>query len=207
MSRQSRLVTLVFPGKKGGFAAEIVGFELGARWFEARGLLEWGESAYQPIQKLTGPKLADTRVSIQNTRYQRKTRRFLIEQSACVRSYRRRNGNQMNAISKLRTIASDKLDGVVYATSYLSDSRTTICVYGDPPGLRSLACKLLQLADLNQSELDGRSCPNSEGVHVHLDQSMGIHLSSCQLIVGRSDAKGTGDDRWITGSCDPAINI
>ena len=64
----------------------MVGFELGARWFEARGLLEWGESAYQPIQKLTGPKLADTRVSIQNTRYQRKTRRFLIEQSACVRS-------------------------------------------------------------------------------------------------------------------------
>ena len=34
MSRQSRLKTLVFPGKKGGFAAEGVGFELGARCFE-----------------------------------------------------------------------------------------------------------------------------------------------------------------------------
>ena len=76
VSRQSRLETLVFPAKTGGFEAEMVGFELGARWFEARGLLEWGESAYQPIQKLTGPKLADTRVSIQNTRYQRKTRRL-----------------------------------------------------------------------------------------------------------------------------------
>ena len=29
MSRQSRLKTLVFPGKTGGFAAEGVGFELG----------------------------------------------------------------------------------------------------------------------------------------------------------------------------------
>ena len=29
VSRQSRLETLVFPGKAGGFAAEGVGFELG----------------------------------------------------------------------------------------------------------------------------------------------------------------------------------
>ncbi len=28
VSRQSRLETLVFPGKTGGFAAEVVGFEL-----------------------------------------------------------------------------------------------------------------------------------------------------------------------------------
>ena len=54
VSRQSRLETLVFPRKTGGFAAEGVGFELGARCFEARGLLESGESAYQLIQKLTG---------------------------------------------------------------------------------------------------------------------------------------------------------
>ena len=106
----------------------------------------------------------------------------------------------MNAASTLRTIASERLDGVVYATSFLSDSRSTIFLYGDPTGLRSLASKLLLLADLNQLELDGKSCPNSEGVHIHLDQSMGLHLSSCQLIVGRSDAKGTGDDRWITGT-------
>ena len=55
VGRQSRLRTLVFPRKTGGFAADLVGFELGARWFEARGLLESGESAYQLIQKLTGP--------------------------------------------------------------------------------------------------------------------------------------------------------
>ncbi len=55
VGRQSRLRTLVFRGKTGGFAADVLGFELGARWFEARGLLESGESAYQLIQKLTGP--------------------------------------------------------------------------------------------------------------------------------------------------------
>ena len=106
----------------------------------------------------------------------------------------------MDAASTLRTIAREKLDGVVYATSYISDSRTTICVYGDPAGLRSFAFKLLKLAELNQSELDERSCPNSEGVHVLLDHSLGLRANSCELIVGRSDAKGTGDDKWITGT-------
>jgi hypothetical protein len=105
----------------------------------------------------------------------------------------------MDAASALRNIAYERIDGVVHATFYVSDTRTTICVYGDPTGLRSLASKLLKLADLNQSELDERSCPNTEGVHVHLDQSMGLHLNSCPLIVGRSDAKVTGNDRWITG--------
>jgi len=33
VSRQSRLGTLVFPGKTGGFAAEVVGFELSARFY------------------------------------------------------------------------------------------------------------------------------------------------------------------------------
>ena len=37
VSRQSRLRTLVFPGKTVGFAAEVVGFELGEGFFEARG--------------------------------------------------------------------------------------------------------------------------------------------------------------------------
>jgi len=55
VSRQSRLKTLVFLGETGGFAAEVVGFELSERFFNARGLIDSGESAYQPIQKLTDP--------------------------------------------------------------------------------------------------------------------------------------------------------
>ena len=53
--RQSRLGTLAFTRKTGDFAAEGVGFELGSRFFNARGLIDSGESAYQPIQKLTDP--------------------------------------------------------------------------------------------------------------------------------------------------------
>jgi hypothetical protein len=34
VSRQSRLRTLVFPGKTSDLAVEVVGFELGARIFE-----------------------------------------------------------------------------------------------------------------------------------------------------------------------------
>ena len=37
VSRQSRLEPLVFPRKTGGFAVEVVGFELGEGFFEARG--------------------------------------------------------------------------------------------------------------------------------------------------------------------------
>ena len=37
VSRKSRLRTLVFAGKTGGFAAEVVGFELGEGFFDARG--------------------------------------------------------------------------------------------------------------------------------------------------------------------------
>ena len=36
VSRQSRLETLVFPGKTSDFAVEVVGFELGARIFEGQ---------------------------------------------------------------------------------------------------------------------------------------------------------------------------
>jgi hypothetical protein len=193
------------------FCGGGAGFELSVGCFQMRGQLESGESADTPNQELTGPYATDLRVCIQTPDTSARQDAFGLSKvpaiGLCDRINRRRNGNPMNAASKLKTIASEKLTGVVYATSYRSDARTTICLYGDPTGLRSLACKLLQLADLDQSELDGKTCPNSEGVHVHLDPSMGIHLSSCPLIVGRSDAKGTGDDRWITGACDPAIDI
>ena len=41
VSRQSRLRTLVFAGKTGGFAAEVVGFELGGE-FPCQELAQFG---------------------------------------------------------------------------------------------------------------------------------------------------------------------
>ena len=49
VSRQSRLATLVFPGKKGVFAAEGVGFELG------REVLSCDIDAFSPCNEMTKP--------------------------------------------------------------------------------------------------------------------------------------------------------
>jgi hypothetical protein len=53
VSRQSRLRTLVFPGKTGGFAAEGVGFELGGD------VLKRAETSYHSIQLLFGSQVTD----------------------------------------------------------------------------------------------------------------------------------------------------
>ncbi len=53
VSRQSRLRTLVFPGKTGGFAAEVVGFEL------VGDVLKRAETSYHSIQLLFGSQVTD----------------------------------------------------------------------------------------------------------------------------------------------------
>ena len=53
MSRQSRLETLVFPGKTSVFAAEVVGFELGGD------VLKLAETSYHSIQLLFGSQVTD----------------------------------------------------------------------------------------------------------------------------------------------------
>ena len=52
VSRQSRLRTLVFPGKTRGFAAEGVGFELDTRCLETLVLCVQAETAYPLMRKL-----------------------------------------------------------------------------------------------------------------------------------------------------------
>ena len=49
VSRQSRLRTLVFPGKTGGFAVEVVGFELGEE------VLSCDIDAFSPCNDMTKP--------------------------------------------------------------------------------------------------------------------------------------------------------
>jgi hypothetical protein len=53
VSRASRLETPVFPGKTGGFAAEVVGFELGGD------VLKLAETSYHSIQLLFGSQVTD----------------------------------------------------------------------------------------------------------------------------------------------------
>ena len=58
VSRQSRLRTLVFPGKTGGFAVEVVGFELVGDVFKREGGDET-EEGDRLIQNLARSKASD----------------------------------------------------------------------------------------------------------------------------------------------------
>jgi hypothetical protein len=72
-----------------------------------------------------------------------------------------------------------------------------VLIHGDPEGLRSLAKLLIKLADLNQDTLT--KLPIGDGEHYHLRPNFDISQSSVEVIVGRLDAKGTGDfyDRYV----------
>lgn len=68
-------------------------------------------------------------------------------------------------------------------------------IYGTPDGLRMLAEKLLELADLDQESM----VKLPEGIGHHLDLRAGIELAdeSDLAVVGRIDGKGNGDFSWL----------
>ncbi|WP_324680867.1 Imm32 family immunity protein [Hymenobacter sp. GOD-10R] len=72
----------------------------------------------------------------------------------------------------------------------------TILIHGDPEGLRSFAQLLLRLADRQQEELS--ALPVGAREHVSLRPDLDLSHSSVEVIVGRLDAKGTGEfyDRY-----------
>lgn len=79
---------------------------------------------------------------------------------------------------------SDELDGQ-------TETWNEILIHGDPDGLRSLAGLLIKIADTNQ---DKRSdIPIGAREHIHLRPKFDISMSSDQVIIGRLDAKGTGE--------------
>jgi hypothetical protein len=71
-----------------------------------------------------------------------------------------------------------------------------VLIHGDPEGLRSFAKLLMKIADLNQESQTG--LPIGAREHFHLRPNLELGKSSVQAIVGRIDAKGTGDfyDRY-----------
>lgn len=66
-----------------------------------------------------------------------------------------------------------------------------ILIHGDPEGLRSFANILIRIADLNQETLN--DLPQGAREHIHLRPKIDLANSSDQVIVGRLDAKGTGE--------------
>lgn len=73
-----------------------------------------------------------------------------------------------------------------------------ILIHGNPEGLRSFAELLMKLADWDQEKDD--DLPVGAKVHEHLRPRFELANSSDTVVVGRLDAKGTGEyyERFIS---------
>ena len=70
------------------------------------------------------------------------------------------------------------------------DGSSSVVIMGDPDGLRYLSETLKALADHDQ-ENDGS--PKGEREHVHLHRKCQLGNNSCEVMISRADAKGTGE--------------
>ncbi len=66
-----------------------------------------------------------------------------------------------------------------------------VLIHGDPEGLVSFARLLMRLAELKQDE--SVDLPPGARAHIHLRPNIDLSTSSIEVIVGRLDAKGSGD--------------
>lgn len=86
------------------------------------------------------------------------------------------------------------------------NGKTSTCneifIHGNPEGLRSFAKLLIEIADLNQEEIDDKYLPIGAREHFHLRPKIELSNSSDSVIVGRLDAKGIGNfyDRFVAKS-------
>jgi hypothetical protein len=74
-----------------------------------------------------------------------------------------------------------------------------VLIHGNPEGLKSLAKLLIEIAELNQEEVEEKYLPKGFREHTELRPGLELSKSSAQVIVGRLDAKGTGEyyDRFV----------
>lgn len=74
-----------------------------------------------------------------------------------------------------------------------------VLIHGNPEGLKSFAKLLLEIAELKQEDVEDKYLPIGAREHYHLRPGIELSKSSVEVIVGRLDAKGTGNfyDRYI----------
>ena len=75
-----------------------------------------------------------------------------------------------------------------------------VLIHGNSEGLKSLAKLLIEIAELNQEEVEDKYMPIGAREHYHLTPNIELSKSSVQVIVGRLDAKVTGEfyERFIS---------
>ncbi|WP_338870628.1 hypothetical protein WBJ53_23255 [Spirosoma sp. SC4-14] len=100
-----------------------------------------------------------------------------------------------------KKIKGNEIEGHLDIFSYQNedDKNETILIHGDSEGLKSLAKLLIDIAELNQEEVNDTDLPIGAREHYHLSPGVELSNSSSEVIVGRLDAKGTGIfyDRFI----------
>jgi hypothetical protein len=97
-----------------------------------------------------------------------------------------------------QTVRDHLGDGELAVRIWRSDGgRQIASVYGTPRGLRWLAGELLALARLDQESLPPSGLPLGEGSHVHVETETGTTSMPDGLVIGRLDAKGSGDTTWF----------
>ena len=102
---------------------------------------------------------------------------------------------------QLKRIRGNEIQGhldIVVAHREAEDAGKTckweeVYIHGDPEGLKSFARLLLAIADLNQEKVDDKQLPVGAREHYHLRPGLELANSSSEVIVGRLDAKGTGE--------------
>ena len=66
-----------------------------------------------------------------------------------------------------------------------------VLIHGDPKGLKSFAKLLTKLAEIEQKKV--KDLPVGAREHYHLSSNFELGQSSVDVVVGRLDAKGTGE--------------
>ena len=109
----------------------------------------------------------------------------------------KQSGSTLLSLNK-KDKGREMLSGKVFLRTYGDKDGKTICLYGDPEGLRSFAKKLEELADINQEALEKNRLPSGEGFHTHLSVEMGLMPGSLSVDLGRLDARETKETKWFT---------
>ena len=108
--------------------------------------------------------------------------------------YKRTKGNEIEGILDVFVSHNEvEEDGEIV-------KRSEVLIHGNPEGLKSLAKLLIEIAELNQGEIDDKYLPVGAREHYHLRPGIELANSSDEVIVGRIDAKGTGAfyERYIS---------
>ena len=121
----------------------------------------------------------------------------------CDFKTRPKNSNAMKFKQTKGNEIQGELDIFISHNEDENDGVTTnwdeVLIHGNPEGLKSFAKLLLELAELKQEDVEDKYLPVGAREHYHLRPGIELSKSSIEVIVGRLDAKGTGNfyDRFI----------